>query len=109
MKKLFALAVLGLGMGLAVSAQTSSATSLENRAKAASQGCFTGGLHGGSLETTLVAQGRCIGGGTINVYEVAITYTCPPPLLPVCLVPAPTPVARVTFDCDNRIIDVTCL
>jgi hypothetical protein len=109
MKKLLLLAVMGLGLGLAAHAQSSNANSLENRAKAASHDCFTGGLAGGSLETTLVAQGRCIGGGTINVYEVAITYTCPPPLLPVCLVPAPTPVARVTFDCDNRIIDVTCL
>ena len=109
MKKLFALAVLGLGMGLALSAQTSSATSLENRAKAAAHECYSGGLHGGGVEATLYAQGRCIGGGTLNVYQVSLTYTCPPPLLPVCLVPAPTPVALVTFDCDNRIIDVTCL
>ena len=110
MKKIYLLCVLGI-MLLASNgyAQSGNQNALENRAAAAGHACAQAysGPHS-FVYAELSGQGRCLDGGTTNIYTVKVGYTAPPPVLPYVLLPAPIAVATVVFDCDNRISSVTC-
>lgn len=110
MKKIGILMVLGLALGFSSAfAQSGNANALENRAVAAAHDCaqpYTGPHT--TVYAELSGQGRCVNGGTVNIYSVKVSYTAPPPVLPYVLLPGPATVATVTFDCDNRVSSVSC-
>ena len=56
-----------------------------------------------SWEVTSVAIGLCINGRTYEVYEVGISYSCPPQPHVTCVTRLPKHVATVTFDCDGNV------
>jgi hypothetical protein len=56
-----------------------------------------------SWQVTSVAIGLCINGRTYEVYEVGISYSCPPQPHINCIRRLPKHVATVTFDCDGNV------
>ncbi len=104
---LFLLAM--IGFGVSAFAQSGNQNSLENRAVAAARSCAQAytGPHT-RVYSELAGQGRCLDGGTVNIYAVKVGYTAPANVLPYVLLPAPVTVGYVVFDCDNTITSVTC-
>lgn len=110
MKKISFLFLMGmLLLGASAFAQSGNQNALENRAVAAAHSCAQAytGPHT-TVYAELAGQGRCIDGGTVNIYSVKVGYTAPHNILPYVLLPGPVTVATVVFDCNNDISSVTC-
>ena len=102
MKKIL-LSLLSITMMLSLSFSPVSAGG-ENKAIGAAKSQCGNNYHGQNVtwEVTSVALGICINGGTFEVYEVSVSFSCPPQPNTLCFPLPPVDVATVTYDCDGN-------